>query len=173
MTWELVATSDVDELYAILSPDWTGSDKLAPSGLDVDKLVAALGKLGGGVMPDGPTPPPPPKPPEPTRFHGVGKLVASEPGGPLDRIIFDGMVGDDQDDDDKPVVDVKPTAFDCRARAVAVVLSGMLFPVPGIEVDRVGSVLTVTPKEISPEGWAAILEIVKIVLEALAPLINK
>ena len=172
MTWELVATSDVDEMYAILSPDWTGSDKLAPSGVNVDALVTALGKIGGGVMPDGPTPPPPPKPPQPTTFHGVGKLVASEPGGPLDRVIFDGQLGNDLDDDDDGKPEVKQTDFDCRTRAAAVVVSGALFPLPGIQVFRTDSVVTVVPKGISPEGWAAIIQIIKIVLEALGPIIN-
>ena len=54
----------VTECYAVLSPDWYNADGLAPSGFDVAGLRAALAALGGGRLPDGPTPPPvdPPAP---------------------------------------------------------------------------------------------------------------
>jgi len=43
-TWQWW-TRYVDEAYAIVSPDWLETDGLAPSGLDVEKLNAALKKL--------------------------------------------------------------------------------------------------------------------------------
>jgi hypothetical protein len=65
ITWAAMANSRyVEEAYAVLSPDWYGSDKLAPCGLDVATLQADLAKLGGGVIPsiDPPAPVPTPTP---------------------------------------------------------------------------------------------------------------
>lgn len=59
--------SYVTECYAPLSADWYNVDGLAPSGLDVAGLKAALEALGRGEIPDGPAPGPnpPPSPPPP------------------------------------------------------------------------------------------------------------
>jgi hypothetical protein len=68
ITWAaFISQTWVEECYAMLSPDWYGSDRLAPSGVNADELKADLQKLGGGDLPPlpGPTPPPPP-PPGPT-----------------------------------------------------------------------------------------------------------
>lgn len=64
MTWPAFrSTRFVEELYAMLSPDWYGSDRLAPCGLDAATLKADLAKIGGGAIPDvNPTPTPPPSP---------------------------------------------------------------------------------------------------------------
>ncbi len=42
----------LEELYAILAPDWYGSDKLAPCGVDVVRLQKALSDLGNGTIPE-------------------------------------------------------------------------------------------------------------------------
>ena len=84
----------VNELYATLSPDWYGSDKLAPNGIDAATLAADLQAVAGGKvppLPDPPTPPTPPTPPQPPTppagngFTGVlvykdGALVQVVPG---------------------------------------------------------------------------------------------
>lgn len=65
ITWPaFVSHTWLEECYAQFSPDWYGSDKLAPCGIDAATLAADLDKLGKGVLPDiGPTPPVPPTPP--------------------------------------------------------------------------------------------------------------
>ncbi len=64
VTWAALAnTSIFTEGYAQLSPEWYGSDKLAPCGVDASTLAADLAKLGGGVIP--PIPDPNPTPPDP------------------------------------------------------------------------------------------------------------
>lgn len=85
MPWSVLAGLNRNtELYAILSPDWTNDDRLAPNGVDVAKLQTALDVLGQGGLPDDPTPVPPPTPPEPPvpqtfpnyEFHGyLGHLI--------------------------------------------------------------------------------------------------
>lgn len=68
MTWKALADSRiVDEAYVELSPEWYGSDKLAPSGIDADGLRADLAKIGSGDLPDWQPPAPEPTPtPNPT-----------------------------------------------------------------------------------------------------------
>ncbi len=52
VTWPaMLSTRWFEECYAILSPDWYGSDKLAPHGVDAATLKADLAKLGGGTVP--------------------------------------------------------------------------------------------------------------------------
>ncbi len=68
ITWRAMASRTwVEEADVPLSPDWYGSDSLAPNGIATVRLQADLAKLGGGVIPDpGPTPvPPTPVPPVP------------------------------------------------------------------------------------------------------------
>ncbi len=68
ITWRAMASRTwVEEADLPLSPDWYGSDSLAPNGIASAQLRADLAKLGGGVIPDpGPTPvPPTPVPPVP------------------------------------------------------------------------------------------------------------
>lgn len=70
MTWRtLTNRAVVDELYYILSPDWTNNDKLAPNGVNVEELEKRLAIIGGGTIPDWepvvPPPSPPPVPPSP------------------------------------------------------------------------------------------------------------
>ncbi len=68
ISWRAMASRTwVEEADLPLSPDWYGSDSLAPNGVNVVQLKADLAKLGGGVIPDpGPTPvPPTPVPPIP------------------------------------------------------------------------------------------------------------
>lgn len=62
----------LEEAYAMLSPNWYGSDLLAPNGIDATTLKADMVKLGAGELPDpGPAPippgptPVPPIPPDP------------------------------------------------------------------------------------------------------------
>jgi hypothetical protein len=65
ITWAaFTSTRYVEEAYALLGPDWYGSDKLAPCGLDVVTLQADLAKLSSGVIPpiDPPAPEPTPTP---------------------------------------------------------------------------------------------------------------
>jgi hypothetical protein len=87
ITWQaFTATRWLEECYALLGPDWTGDDRLAPSGVNVDALVADLQKIKGGEVPDidpgpappappepppGPGPAPPPAPPAPTRLFSL------------------------------------------------------------------------------------------------------
>lgn len=63
----------VEECYAQLAPSWYNSDKLAPCGVMVDKLVTALAQLGGGSIPPipDPTPPDPPTPIPPATKKAV------------------------------------------------------------------------------------------------------
>jgi hypothetical protein len=67
ITWPaFTSTRWLEECYVLLGPDWTGDDRLAPSGVNVDALVADLQKISGGQIPDidpGPVPPAPPEPP--------------------------------------------------------------------------------------------------------------
>jgi hypothetical protein len=70
ITWAaFLSTHWLEEAYVMLAPDWYGSHRLAPSGVDADTLAADLAKLGGGgIPPIDPTPAPPPSPgpgPEP------------------------------------------------------------------------------------------------------------
>lgn len=67
ITWAAMAAGTwVEELYAVLSPDWYSQADLAPNGIDAATLAADLAKLGGGVIPDpGPGPGPSPVPPAP------------------------------------------------------------------------------------------------------------
>lgn len=69
ITWQaFLQRTWVEECYALLSPDWYGSDKLAPCGVAADKLAADLAALKQGQIPDpgpGPTPVVPPSPPVP------------------------------------------------------------------------------------------------------------
>lgn len=60
----------VDEVYYMLSPDWTNDDRMAPNGIDVEGLAARLAIIGTGETPDWepivpPAPPVPPVPPNP------------------------------------------------------------------------------------------------------------
>lgn len=76
MTWRAFTNPRiVDELYYMLSPDWTNDDRLAPNGIDVEGLVNRLSIIGTGEVPDWepvvpppepPIPPVPPIPPQPT-----------------------------------------------------------------------------------------------------------
>jgi hypothetical protein len=69
--WRVFTDSRIVNTLAVpLAPAWYGEDKLAPSGVDVERLREDLGKLDKGEIPDvepgpPPTPPDPPKPPEP------------------------------------------------------------------------------------------------------------
>lgn len=66
ITWAAFTSSRyLDECYAVLSPDWYGSDKVAPMGLDAARLIADLATLGGGSVPNIDPPAPPPVPPVP------------------------------------------------------------------------------------------------------------
>jgi len=70
ITWAaMLSRTWVEECYALLSPDWYGSDRLAPCGLDAATLAADLAAVGGGQVPDvgppAPSPPPPAPPPAP------------------------------------------------------------------------------------------------------------
>ncbi len=46
-----------EEAYAVLSPDWYNQDNLAPNGINVAGLRAALEAIRNGQVPDVPTPP--------------------------------------------------------------------------------------------------------------------
>lgn len=63
----------LDEAYAILSPHWYNSDRIAPGTLSIDFLKTALERIGEGEAPDGPQPQPEPQPepqpqPAPTKY---------------------------------------------------------------------------------------------------------
>ncbi len=100
ITWAAFTdTRWVDECYVQLAPDWYGSDSIAPSGLNIEKLKADLELIGGGNLPPlepdpvpvdppvpvppGPVVPPvPPVPPEPVVEYavtGVAQGVISVP----------------------------------------------------------------------------------------------
>lgn len=72
MTWAAVMnTRIVDEIDVELSPNWYNSDKLTPSGFDVEKLKSAISQVRNGEIPSwqpdpAPTPTPTPVPPTPT-----------------------------------------------------------------------------------------------------------
>lgn len=91
ITWAAF-TSDryIDETYVTLSPDWVGSDSLAPNGVDVATLEKDLALIAGGTVPVLPDPGPGPGPgPIPTGkgFTGTlqyrdGVLLSVTPGTP-------------------------------------------------------------------------------------------
>lgn len=75
------ATTWIDETYTSLSPDWYGSDKLAPSGIDATTLKADLALIAGGQVPPLPpvVPPTPPTPPNPKPGTGfTGAVVTTQ-----------------------------------------------------------------------------------------------
>lgn len=154
MTWRLVASADVGEMYAVLSPDWSNADGIAPSGLDVAGLTRALAELGAGVLPD-PTPPTPPTPPRRrVTVSGIGQLVAREPGGPLDRIIWEGAV----DEDDAPPPD--SVTIQCGKAITATGVAALLFPVMGCDCVTDGPTLTLHRRGLTPEQWAQLIELI-------------
>lgn len=56
----------LSECYVALSSDWYGEDRMSPSGVHLDELLADLAKIGGGGIPPLPEPPgPAPVPPVP------------------------------------------------------------------------------------------------------------
>ena len=61
MTWAAFLSEKwIDEAYVMLSPDWYGNDKVAPSGIDLIGLRKDLEKIGQGVIPSvNPSPNPP------------------------------------------------------------------------------------------------------------------
>ncbi len=82
ITWRAMASRTwVEEADLPLSPDWYGSDSLAPNGIAVAQLRADLAKLGGGVIPDpGPGPVPPnPIPPTPVPPSPIETIILSQP----------------------------------------------------------------------------------------------
>lgn len=65
ITWNAFTSHQwVGECYAVLIPEWYGSDLLAPSGIKLDALKTDLARLQQGGIPDV-TPPAPPAPPQP------------------------------------------------------------------------------------------------------------
>lgn len=53
MTWAaFLSTNWVGEFYALLAPLWYGNDRIAPTGMNVEQMVADLAKLSNGVVPD-------------------------------------------------------------------------------------------------------------------------
>lgn len=69
ITWPAFTSKKwLEECYAILAPAWYNADALAPSGVNVAGLKAALATLADGGLPPippQPAPPGPPPPPEP------------------------------------------------------------------------------------------------------------
>ncbi len=67
ITWAaFLSTKWIDECYTNLSPDWYGSDKLAPNGINATDLKADLALIASGQIPPLPDPNPPvPVPPVP------------------------------------------------------------------------------------------------------------
>ncbi len=81
-TWGMVLTiawpaffdrTIVEECYAEVGLDWTGTDQRAPSGVMLQQLMADLQLLGGGQIPPlpQPDPVPPPLPPVPAGPYSV------------------------------------------------------------------------------------------------------
>ncbi len=86
MTWPaFLSRRWLSECYVPLSPDWYGSDRLAPCGVNAAMLAADLIKLGGNVVPD--LEPPAPQPPIPgpgpvnQRLFGLNFPQAVPKGG--------------------------------------------------------------------------------------------
>lgn len=78
ITWAaFTSTRYLDEAYVALAPDWYGSDKLAPTGVDVDKLKTDLALVESGQMPD--IEPPVPVPPDPVDPPGPGPTPVPPP----------------------------------------------------------------------------------------------
>lgn len=72
MTWAAFTSRRwISEYYVILAPSWYGADNLAPSGVDVAGLEAAMDSLSHGVLPPlpDPHPTPPPVPPSGSDWH--------------------------------------------------------------------------------------------------------
>ena len=75
ITWAAFTSSRyIDECYAQLAPAWYGSDKLAPCGVQVDRLKSDLELIRNGGTPNiDPPAPVPPVPPSPSPVIMRGK----------------------------------------------------------------------------------------------------
>ena len=63
---KVTSEAGIEECYVVLAPDWYSNGNLAPNGIAVADLQAALTAIGGGTVPPVPTPGPTPVPPGPT-----------------------------------------------------------------------------------------------------------
>lgn len=97
ITWAaFLSRKWLEESYAMLAPDWYGSDKLAPCGVNSDSLRSDLALIGGGTTPPiDPTPPvpvpPTPVPPIPVPPTPVPPVPV--PPAPNPPIVFPNYVG--------------------------------------------------------------------------------
>jgi hypothetical protein len=86
LTWAALKNRQwVEECYALLAPLWYGADNLAPSGVDVSGLKAALDSLAHGVLPPLPDPHPTPTPippPTPAGTHNYTLAIDAATGKP-------------------------------------------------------------------------------------------
>lgn len=83
MRWDAFTSNAwLSEMYAVLYPEWYGSNKLSPTGLDVPGLRKALDQIKNGQIPDGPVQPPPP-PPGPVDPPPPPPGPVNPPVGPL------------------------------------------------------------------------------------------
>lgn len=178
ITW--AAMSDprfLEEAYCELSPNWYNSDKLAPSGLDVDALSQDLEGLGAGSVPPIPdpdpplppvppvpsVPPSPPIPPSPTTTFpvtGIVGYVLSPIAGHREPVVFESMGSVDL----TPPVQGDMVEFDGGVQADNAEAILKLF---GTTPTKKGSRFRVTrPKSITPAQWAAIIAAIFSILAA-------
>lgn len=81
ITWRAFqSTQWLEEAYAMLSPDWYGLDRLAPSGIAAAELSSDMTKIGAGTAPPLPDPVPPGPSPNPTPAPSPGGYVGTFEG---------------------------------------------------------------------------------------------
>lgn len=82
VTWKALANPRiVEECYVSIGEDWLGADKVAPGGLDLGKLQAAMRAIQGGTLPPDPQPPQPPPVPPPGPQVAVCTMLTDIPAG--------------------------------------------------------------------------------------------
>lgn len=181
MTWAALEHQRyVEEMYALLAPAWYNADTIAPSGLDVAGLRAALTAIGGGqvppvpdptpptppVPPDPPTPPTPPVPERPVVYDIAGVI---EGGGLLGRAgTFRGVAtprgGSELPDD---------VELDVASEEVATAVNNALWPVMGMDTQRDGRRLRFKRRGLTPGQWAVLIQAVIAFIQAIVDALNR
>lgn len=93
ITWAAMADKRfVEESHVCLSPQWYGNDKIAPCGINVDRLKDDMQKLANGIIPDAPPAPTPtpvtPPSPQPTPSPSPVPQVFTASGSGSGTIIY-------------------------------------------------------------------------------------
>lgn len=164
-TWEAFeGLRYVDECYAMLAPAWWNNDQLAPCGVDVAYLRAALAQAGGGEVPPIPDPPAPPIPPPAPAAPPVYRLNGTITGG-IRNGTFSGEA--------RPVSEVSyPDAveFMTFGEVSAAALAQVVETVRGVRVVRADRRWRVQRDGLTPDQWQVLIAAIVAFLEALSQL---